>query len=117
MVHKDIRIQFEIEDRRYEAVGFLNEDEPSIEGYKIFPRVNGDNGGVIDYREMVFINEHRNQLPTSLNEFVLVTDSRDLVDDLHDTELFRWMNGKWWRLYGCVDQKWGANYLVLRRLP
>ncbi len=84
--HKDIKIQFEIDGRRYEAVGFLNEGERSVAGNELLLRVNG----VIGKEDVEFIAKHRRKMPMkSLRYYTLLTGY--YVDQNH-TACFFWFD-------------------------
>lgn len=120
--HKDIRIRFTIrkgaEERRYEAVGFLNKGEVSINGDEMLARTAGKNGGAIDKDDSVFLREHIDQKPAKLKlwKYCLVTNWR-IPNHPRSVLCFPFHGSCWnWHLY-CLDGRWGNHFLVLRRLP
>ena len=80
MAHRDIRIPFEIEVRKFEAVGFLNDDDvvdgvARVRGGIMFERTSHENGGAISGEDATFFFKHCwKQLPVELEPYFLVTN-------------------------------------------
>ena len=124
-IHKDISKPFKLVDkktgeiRRFEAVGFLNEDEAPISGNEMMARVAGKNGGAIDDGDMEFVWRHRDLLPPELQAHDLVTNQRDCPDWPHNLVCFDYYgyNREWQKFYESIDTRWSQRALVLRRCP
>ncbi len=123
MAHKDIRIQFEIEGRRYEAVGFLDENEPSgVNGYEMLKRTAEENGGAIGDKDEVFLSEHRDQILSRdcMEGYRLVT-GKHCPSDLQRVSYFTFVHNSrcrgWYQNWDCLRWHYGINDLVVRRLP
>lgn len=110
--HKDIRISFEIEDRRFEAVGFLGKGEGRefISAEEVLRRTASENGGAVDAMDAFFIANHAYLLPQELHSYWLVSN--------------RYMLGHRYPALACFCRKiticqavsfFGSDYLVLRR--
>lgn len=115
--HKDIRIVFQIEDRRYEAVGFLKKGEKNVSAWTMFRRTAKENGGAIGEKDWVFISERRTQLPAELSPYILVTDCRD--PDLYRYYFRVLCHTKDWYDDHCVllpNNQFDKEFLVIRRL-
>lgn len=100
VVHKDIRILFEVGGHRYEAAGFLNEDGREV--------IN-DEGGA-------FLLKHLGELPQSLRPYVLITNRPAQAP--RGTALYlRFVKDEWgqgWHQF--VIRPHGCRCLVVRRL-
>ena len=114
-MHKDIRILFQIDDRRYEAVGFLGKDERSVSGDEMVSRTADKNNSIIGEEDAMFINEHRHLLPTNLNKYHLVTNQRK-SDSQRSVNIFCCHDGSWRKFWSHLDCGWFAHELVVRRL-
>lgn len=114
--HKNIRIQFEIEGRRYEAVGFLNEEEESVNGNEMFARTANENGGAIVGEDYEDISKHRNELPTELRGYYLDTKQRRFDFPRDSFQYFNWHDRDGWYEGSCIlGLELFDNCLVLRR--
>lgn len=114
MAHKDIRITFELDGRRYEAAGFLNEGESSVDGDTMLSRTSGENGGVIGDDDEEFLSEHRSKFPKELRKYYLVTGRRRPVDPW-SVSCFCWYIRGWFQGWGILGGQWYGSVLVLRR--
>jgi hypothetical protein len=120
-IHNKIRKLFEVKDkatneiRRFEAVGFLCEGEPSVDGNTMLSRTSGENGGAIGEEDEKFIWKHCYLLPTEFWPHDLVTNRRD-PEYPHHVLFFDCSCGKWYRSRESLDEQWGENALVVRRL-
>lgn len=75
MAHKDICIKFEVEGRNYEAVGFLEENESSVDGVEMLKRT----GGIIGDEDQVIIWKcPRHKLPQELKKYFFFTNRQGL---------------------------------------
>ena len=118
MIHKDIRIRFQIENRRYEAVGFLKKGEKSVSGWTMFRRTAKENGGAIGKKDWAFISKRRTQLPAKLCRYILVTDCHD--PDLYQYYFRVLYHIAVWDDDWCVllpKNPYDKEFLVIRRLP
>ena len=115
-VHEDIRIPFEIEGRRFEAVGFLREKEGAVSGNEMLRRTAGENGGAIGEKDAVFFLERPIWLPVELQPYYLVTNRR--CPGRSQEVLCFYFNGYAWNRYQLwrrLVNDWENHYLVLRR--
>lgn len=116
MAHKDIRIQFKVDGRRYEAVGFLDENESSISGDEMIRRTAGENGGAIRDEDGAFFSDHLAPLSRELWPYLLVISHNSRPNYLEVVLRF----GFECRLYKGWDvpsYHWGnSSTLVVRRL-
>jgi len=70
MAHKDICIKFEVDGRRFEAVGFLSDDETPVDGDEILRRIPN----AINKEDTIFLYNHRNEeWPYELRSYYLIT--------------------------------------------
>ena len=114
---KDIRIEFPIENRIYEAVGVLEMDEDFVWGTEMLERAAGENGGAIGDDEVGFIWRHRDKLPAAeLSDYYLVTNKRS-VGNPRNVLCFFYAEGRWQQGWSTLDDRWEwkAFALVLRR--
>lgn len=114
MVRKGVRILFEVDGRRYEAVEFLREGETSVLGDEMLRRAAGENGGAIGTDDCLFLQKRLGKLPPELNRYMLVTNRR-YPGYPHDVLYFDRDNGRWlvrWRL---LEYRWFDYHLVVRR--
>lgn len=118
VAHKDIRFKFELEGRRYEAVGFLKPGESQITGYAMLRRVSVENGGAVGEEEVRHICLHANKLPTGLRAYYLATNQRPrsnrklIVGIYFDKDVGEWHN----EAQSLLNLKqFSKNVLVLRR--
>jgi len=119
MGHKNIRIKFEVDDRRYQAVGFLRKsDGDYVFGTKMLRRTATKNGGAIGKEDETFLKRRFNKLPNELRRYWLVTSFRNpnhprKISCFHWSDYHRnWSQG-WYHIGG-----WWRDYcLVLRRCP
>jgi len=115
MAHKDVRIEFMVGDRRFEAVRFLKEGEVSVSGDEMLARTAGQNGGAIGEEDEKFLREHLGELPTKLRGYWLVTDRRS-PDHPRDVSCFVFFDGGGWcRDWDWLGGQWGDDGLVVRR--
>ena len=91
--HKEIKIKFEVEDRRFEAVGFLNEEEMSTDG-------DERTGEAIGEEDEAFLSERRGKIPVKLQRYYLVTGRRH-PDYPRDVSFFYFYGDGW-----CQDWYW-----------
>lgn len=116
MAHKDIRILFEVADRRFEAVGFLNEDEASVDGEEMLRRTAGENGGAIGDDDEMFLREHLEGLLVELRWYYLLATNHRHPDNSRHASYFCPGGGLGWvYLWKWLDSQFGDNFLVLRR--
>ena len=114
MAHKDIRIEFEIEGRCFEAVGFLNEGgEWFVSGNEMLVRTAGEHNGVIDGEDTAFLSRHRDQLPIELQPYWLVM--RSYYDHSRIVSCFGFLVDRWIRNWGELDSRFIAAFLLVRR--
>ncbi len=111
MTHKNIRILFVIGDRKYEAVGFLEEKETPVGGNIMLERVAGENGGAIGEEEAGFIAEHRDLLPEKLEKYNLFLKRYGVIGGI---PCFHWQCGRW--SWGVLYGRYGSSCLVVRRV-
>lgn len=116
MDHKDIRIPFEVDGRRYEAVGFLNKDEQLVSGEDMLSRTANPSCNIIGEDDAVFIDERLNLLPENLRKFHLVTNQRR-PDSPRNIMIFCCHDGMWRKFWSHLDCAWREDELVVRRLP
>lgn len=112
--HQDILITFEVEDRRYEAVGFIREGETSVDGDEMLRRTAGKNGGAIGEEDVSFLRERRGQLPDTLRPYWLVTGQRDPDNPRYVSYLYFYGIG-WCQGWNWLGHQWNDYYLVVRR--
>lgn len=129
--HKDIRIEFEIDGRRFEAVGFLAEGENSVSGDEMIRRTANENNGGIGEDDYLFLSKkRRDKFPEELRQYCLITNRR-YPDAPHYVSRFKWDGGEWllgWSylnhyewdknfkvLSRRCDYQWKGNFLVIRR--
>lgn len=128
--HADIRIKFEIDDRKYEAVGYLQEGEVAISGREMLRRTDTENGGVIgDIDENFLLDKdatiNKNdpgtkriyKIPVELRPYFLVINRRlpeapQFISVLDNQGTRNWSQRACW-----VSCQFTATYLVVRRLP
>lgn len=150
MAHKDIQIQFKIKDeatgkvRRYDAKGFLEEDEEFVAGFQAIARIarpdHGVFGGSVEEwlagcdlvtgkaganitayiagkEEESFLWEHRRQLPASLWNYELVV-SCSLIGTAHYVSIFGLVAAfTWSRGSVSVGAPLLNHHLIVHRLP
>ena len=113
---KDIRIPFTVGGRNFEAVGFLHEDDGTISGGEILARTATKNGGAIGDEDEEFLRQHRDELPSNLKPYWLVTRS-----DPDFSRIVSYLSyGLWhWNYYqkGWLDFQRADDYLVVLRCP
>jgi len=110
MAAPKIRIEFEVGGRQYEAVSFLNEGEPSVDGDTMLARVPD----AIGDEDEVFLSEHCVELPEFLRHYYLVTARRD-PGGPRSVSCFRWSGRGWCQRWGWLGVRWGGGCLVVRR--
>ncbi|MBI5254173.1 hypothetical protein HY932_00080 [Candidatus Falkowbacteria bacterium] len=116
MEHKDIRIQFKIENRRYEAVGFLNEGEGPVSGSEMLKRTAGENGGVIGADDGDFLSWRRDQFPQELQKYILISNWENPGGPRWVSYFDYNIKDGWYYFFGHLDfTPFGNNVLVLRR--
>lgn len=112
-IHKDIRIEFELDGRLYEAVGFLGERESSVNGDEMLARTDKDKA-VVDEEDYQYILKRQKKLPKVLDKYYLATKRLHHVSP-RDVAYFRWGSGGWVRDWDCLGGQWDGHCLVLRR--
>src|SRR3989344_3604067 len=112
--HKDIRILFEIDGHKSEAVGFLAELESSINGDEMLARTATENGGAIGDEDEAFLREHFGQLPESLRRYYLATNRRH-PDYPRYVSYFSWYGDRWYQYGHWLDNQVNDYGLVVRR--
>lgn len=120
MAHADIQIPFTLYSRNFEALGFLNDGEDIISGAEILARTTGVNGGMIEsFGDVAFVAEYRHHLPAILQSYDLLTNGREVPRRPYNAMYFVWFANSGWlmRRNRFASNWWGANNLVLRRLP
>lgn len=116
-VHKDILINFKIDGSRFEAVGFLNNGESSVDGETMLSRTAGENGGAIGYEDATFLRQRFLKFPKKLRKHCLVTNQR-FPDKQDQISCFVWSDEGGWFLYRSnINLPWIDSNLVLRRYP
>jgi len=114
-IHKDIRIPFEIKGRRFEAVGFLDKGERSVDGDEMLSRITKNNHRIIDGDDVVFISKRFHLLPKKLHKFDLVTNLRK-GDSPSSNMIFCCHYSVWGQFWSSLDYRWFKHELVLCRL-
>ena len=114
VTHKNIRIQFEVDGRHFEAVGFLNDGERSVTGDDMLERAARENGGAIDDEDETFLSERRAQIPKELQRYGLVTNRRNPRFP-RDVVCFGFDGDGWYEYWDFLGSQWYAFGLVLRR--
>ena len=116
--HKDIRYSFEIDSRRFEAVGFLNEGELEVRGNIALLRTTDKNNAVGE-ESVAFLDKHLNQLPDALRFYQLITSrfSHDIPDSVlcFTFKSDRWSRYGWNKEWCWLGDLWRQGRLVLRR--
>ena len=115
MTHKDICIKFEAtrrgETRRFEAVGFLKDGEPSVDGDEMLRRVPN----AIGEEDSNFLDECASQdWSRELLPYYLATNRRYPGYQRH-VRYFRQISDRWVRGWHGLDIQWYRGALVLRR--
>lgn len=113
MASKKILIGFEIEGRKYEAVGFLAEMELSVDGDIMLERTSKENGGAIGAEDEAFLLGRSAQFPTELRRYYLATNRRHSGNQRF-VSCFVWSGEQWLQLWSGLGGRYG-NCLVLRR--
>lgn len=125
--HENVRISFSILDRNYEAVGFLRDREPEVNGEEMFRRAASSNGGAIGEEDCAFLARNKGLLPGELSSYNLLTCASPKAEAKldHDGERRRVMhvvsfirvNGEWCEkpVCACKACDRGSNELVIRR--
>ena len=111
---KGICIPFTLGDRNYEAVGFLEAGESSVDGDTMLARTADKNGGAVGEEDWKFIGEHRTELPTELERFYLVTDRRGRGDP-RGVSFFIRDGSAWNEGWHSLGYRWFDDALVVRR--
>lgn len=114
MIHKNIRIPFILGGRDFEAVGFIEENESSIDGDEMSKRTNKNNKVIKKEVDWQFILEHLNELPKELDEYSLLTIRRhpEFLDVI--CYLYRSVTYGWRENYYSYSYPWDNRWLVLR---
>jgi len=112
--HNKIRIPFEIDGRRFEAVGFLTEWESSVNGDEMLARTATENGGAIGDEDEAVLSERRDKLPTELQKYYLVTNRRH-PGNSRNVSYFSWDGVRWHQYWSSLDDQWHGHGLVVRR--
>ena len=109
--HKDIRIQFTMEDRHFEAVEFLNEGEDSVSGDEMLRRVPD----AIGEEDTNFLEKRVGQdWSRDLWPYRLATNRRDPGDQRRVRFFYR-SGFRWDRDWRRLDGQWHGYALVVRR--
>lgn len=114
--HKDICFQFTLGGEAFEAVGFLEAGEDSVQGTVALSRT--DNGHLLKSEEdWRFVYEHRYELPRELWVYWSVTARPDPDDPHRVFSLFHdfYDGDRWYYGWYDLDHRWNRNNLVLRR--
>ncbi len=107
-------IEFEVDGRKYEAVGFLDPDEPSVDGYGMVARTDGENGGGLGKEDGKRIG---GDFPSELRPYDLVfTKWRDPDDNVASAVFFRSKGSSWQQGTVWLGAKFTDTTLVVRRL-
>src|SRR3989338_6195427 len=110
-VHNEIRIEFELKGRRYEAVGFLEKDEPSVNGDGMLKRTDKD-GNVVGEEDYQYILKRRKKLPKALDKYYLATKRPPVFPRY--VSCLRWDGNAWFEHWDSLDCQWDDFTLVLR---
>lgn len=128
MIHEDIRIEFTVCGRVYEAVGFIKDGDPErINGKEVLARTKDKNGGAMVGDEVVFLSEHAEQIPLEIwpgHNPDLITGEPDYHDPrglvCFTTFTFSLYEGRVWRTGWQWISRYCAgfteSYLVVRRV-
>lgn len=109
---KNIRLEFEIAVRRYEAISFLKDYEDGVDGNLMLLRT----ARAVDDKNADFLWRRREQFPMELQPFYLVTNKRK-VSNHRKVWCFFHSENKWQQGWSRIDGRWErkAFALVLRR--
>lgn len=107
----DICVQFTLDGRDFEAVGFLNEGESSATGIEMIRRTNKDNNVVSEHEEWYFIWKHYAELPKELLNYLLITNRQEPGQPTL-IYYFGWTGRE---CKGWLENRWSDKCLVLRR--
>jgi hypothetical protein len=112
VAHKDICIKFEVDGRRYEAVGFLGKGESSISGDEMLRRVPD----AIGEEDVNFLDERVDQdWSRDMFPYCLATARRN-PDNPRSVRCFSWKSfGGWHQGWSRLGRQWDGDDLVLRR--
>lgn len=123
MAHADIRITFEVEGRRFEAVGFFKEGDRFVDGNEMFSRTLRGQFGT---RELLETDDfwswptNWETWPESLRPYRLTTGVDPDFPCLR-MPLYYWgtENGRsqWFHSWFWNNQEVDSSFLVVRRLP
>lgn len=117
VAHRDIRIPFTIADRHYEAVGFLNEGEESVDADTMFVRTAMENGGAIGEEDDDYIWAHRDQIPTQLQGYWPATNRHNIPEQMpRHIRCYGFYDGRWDRGWYGPGNQWYDWNLVVRRI-
>lgn len=116
--HKDTRFTFSLQNRIYEAVGFLNPGEANCLGTEMLQRTAGENGGAIGKEDEEFIIHWINELPVELQPYWLVTQRLYEGNMQRNVSCLAWCTetGRWYRFWDWLGYSWFPRCLVLRRI-
>lgn len=76
MANKYLRIPFEVEGRRYEAIGNYKEGYPHCFVDEALRRAEDENGGAIKGEEETWLRERHAKFPRELDPYTLITGKR-----------------------------------------
>lgn len=114
-IHKEIRIVFTVDGRSFNAVGFLEEGEPSVEGKIMLDRVAGERGGVIGEEDEDFLYKRAGKLPKELQEYHLVMGRRFPGHQQYISCHYFDGKGGWRRDWYNLNRQWDNFFLVVCR--
>ncbi|HBV58184.1 MAG TPA: hypothetical protein DEB73_02915 [Candidatus Magasanikbacteria bacterium] len=121
MTHRDICIRFIVrngaEERRYKAVGFLNDGEPSVTSDEMFARIAEKHGEAIGEEDALYIDARLNLDKTDghLYPFCLVTSQHGPGGDPRIILGFSFRGFAWFRSWILGQDQFDGNHLVICR--
>jgi len=74
--HEELRFEFTLGGKKYEAVGFLKRDETSVTGDEMLARTDKD-GMVVGEEDWKHLYKHRHELPEEVGRYYLATKRPD----------------------------------------
>lgn len=110
-IHKDICIRFEVDGRKFKAVGFLNQGESLVDGDEMLRRVPG----AIGEEDTNFLDERVDQdWSRDLFLYYLATARRNPDDPRYVRYFYRFAS-RCVRDWYDLDYRWGGRVLVVCR--